>query len=107
MNFTAAEDWVIIKPPAGGAARARSTGSDLPAAIRAIWDLTPDLSNRIEAVHRLSSFGAVVTNTAYGTSPEGFAAEWRVVDLVTVEGRSNQPQTVFRRGSPRRRARPL
>ena len=75
-------DWVIIdhRP------LAPVDASDLPAAIRAIWDLTPDLSNRIEAVHRLSIFGAVVTNTAYGTSPEGFAAEWRVVDLVTVEG---------------------
>ena len=77
-----AADWVIIdhRP------LAPVDASDLPAAIRAIWDLTPDLSTRIEAVHRLSSFGAVVTNTAYGTSPEGFAAEWRVVDLVTVEG---------------------
>ena len=77
-----AADWVIIDHwPL-----APIDASDLPAAIRAIWDLTPDLSTRIEAVHRLSSFGAVVTNTAYGTSPEGFAAEWRVVDLVTVEG---------------------
>jgi DNA-binding SARP family transcriptional activator len=77
-----AADWVIIdhRP------LAPVDASDLPAAIRAIWDLTPDLSTRIEAVHRLSSFGAVVTNTAHGTSPEGFAAEWRVVDLVTVEG---------------------
>ena len=75
-------DWVIIdhRP------LAPVDASDLPAAIRAIWDLTPDLSNRIEAVHRLSIFGAIVTNTAYGTSPEGFAAEWRVVDLVAVEG---------------------
>jgi hypothetical protein len=77
-----AADWVIIdhRP------LAPIDATDLPAAIRAIWDLTPDLSTRIEAVHRLSSFGAVVTNTAYGTSPQGFAAEWRVVDLVTVEG---------------------
>jgi class 3 adenylate cyclase len=77
-----AADWVIIdhRP------LAPIDGSDLPAAIRAIWDLTPDLSTRIEAVHRLSSFGAVVTNTAHGTSPEGFVAEWRVVDLVAVEG---------------------
>ena len=77
-----AADWVIIDHRR----LAPVDASDLPAAIRAIWDLTPDLSTRIEAVHRLSSFGAVVTNTAYGTSPEGFAAEWRVVDLVTVEG---------------------
>ncbi len=49
----------------------------------AIWDLTPDLSIRIEAVHRLSSFGAVVTHAAHGTSQDGFAAEWRVIDLLT------------------------
>jgi ketosteroid isomerase-like protein len=60
--------------------------SDLPAFIRDTWDLTPDFSTHIVAVHRLSSFGAVVTYTAYGTSLEGFAAEWRVVDLLAVEG---------------------
>ncbi|HXO80970.1 MAG TPA: hypothetical protein VN856_13895 [Mycobacterium sp.] len=60
--------------------------SDLPAFLRDIWDLTPDFSTHIEAVHRLSSFGAVVTYIAYGTSVEGFAAEWRAVDLLAVEG---------------------
>ena len=54
--------------------------------MRAIWDLTPDLSIHIEAVHRLSNFGAVVTYTAHGTSPEGFDAEWRMIELLTVEG---------------------
>ena len=75
-------DWVVIDHRR----LAPVDTSDLPAAIRAIWDLTPDLSTRIEAVHRLGSFGAVVTYTAHGTSTEGFAAEWRVVDLLTVEG---------------------
>jgi len=60
--------------------------SDLAAFMRDTWDLTPDFSTHIEAVHRLSSFGAVVTYMAYGTSLEGFAAEWRVVDLLAVEG---------------------
>ena len=59
---------------------------DLTAYIRAIWDLTPDLSIYIEAVHRLSNLGAVVTHAAHGTSQEGFDAEWRVIDLLTVEG---------------------
>jgi len=75
-------DWVTIDHRQ----LAPIDASDLPAAIRAIWDVTPDLSTRIEAVHRLSSFGAVVTYTAYGTSIEGFAAEWRMVDLLGVEG---------------------
>ena len=75
-------DWVTIDHRT----LAPIDASDLPAAMRAAWDLTPDFSTRIEAVHRLSSFGAVVTYTAYGTSLEGFAAEWRMVDLLTVEG---------------------
>ena len=58
----------------------------MTASIRAIWDLAPDLSIHIEAVHRLSNLGALVTHAAYGTSQEGFEAEWRAIDLLTVEG---------------------
>nr|WP_082929738.1 BTAD domain-containing putative transcriptional regulator [Mycobacterium sp. 1164966.3] len=75
-------DWVTIdhRPVAP------IDASDLQAAIRAIGDLTPDLTARIEAVHRLSSFGAVVTYTAHGISTEGFAAEWRMIEILTVDG---------------------
>jgi hypothetical protein len=59
--------------------------SDLLANIRASWDLMPDLKIWIEAVHRLSSPGAVVTYRAYGNSPEGFGAEWRMIQLLTVQ----------------------
>ena len=48
--------------------------------LRAIWDLTPDLKIHIEAVHRLDSFGAVITHAGHGTSQEGFDAEWRAID---------------------------
>src|SRR5205823_14886209 len=40
----------------------------------------------VEAVHRLSALGAVVTHTAKGTSLDGFDAEWRMIDVFTVEG---------------------
>ena len=60
--------------------------SDLPAALRGIWDITPDFKIHIEAVHRLGSFGAVATYTAYATSSDGLEAEWRVIELLTVEG---------------------
>ena len=60
--------------------------STMTASLRAIWDLTPDLKIHIEAVHRLNSFGAVITHTASGSSPEGFDAEWRAIDTVTLEG---------------------
>ena len=52
----------------------------------AAWELTPNVSIYIEAVHRLSDLGAVVTHAANGTSPEGFDAEWRMIDLLTVDG---------------------
>ena len=51
--------------------------STMTETLRSIWDLTPDLNIRIEAVHRLSSFGAVVTHVQHGTSTAGFDAEWR------------------------------
>ena len=37
-------------------------------------------------MHRLTDLGAVVTHMANGTSQEGFDAEWREIDLLTVEG---------------------
>ena len=37
-------------------------------------------------MHRLSDLGAVVTHAAHGTSQEGFDAEWRGVDILTVDG---------------------
>ena len=75
-------DWVNID-------HRRATAfapGDLTAYIRAAWDVAPDVSGYIEAVHRLSDLGAVVTQAVNGTSQEGFDAEWRVIDLLTVDG---------------------
>ena len=60
--------------------------NDLATTLRAMWDLVPDISMYVEAVHQLTSFGAVVTHTSYGTSQEGFDAEWRMIQLLTVDG---------------------
>ena len=54
--------------------------------MRDIWEVTPNLSMHIEAVHRLSSSGAVFSYVASGTSPEGVDAEWPMILLLTVEG---------------------
>src|SRR5581483_11358739 len=54
--------------------------------IRTIWDLTPDLAIHIETVHRLTNSGAVIAHNGRGTSQDGFAAEWRAIDLLIVEG---------------------
>jgi hypothetical protein len=54
--------------------------------LRAGWDLDQTLNIYIEAVHRVSGLGAVCTWTGHGTSHEGFDAEWRVVELMMVEG---------------------
>jgi DNA-binding SARP family transcriptional activator len=69
--------------------------SDLPATIRATRDLMPDFNIRIDAVHRLSNFGAVVTDVAYGTSSEGFDAEWRMIQLLIVEGDRIKRSEIF------------
>ncbi|QRY54769.1 AAA family ATPase [Mycolicibacterium septicum] len=59
---------------------------DLATFVGAVWDVIPNPSVYIEAVHRLSELGAVVTQVLKGTSPEGFDGEWRLIDLFTVEG---------------------
>ena len=90
------------RPPSGDS---RSTPGDLTAYIRATWDLAPDFSIYIEAVHRLSDLGAVVTQAAHGTSQEGFDAEWRDDRSLDGRRRPDQPLRAIRRGRPRRRAR--
>ena len=62
---------------------------DAPDAIefmRAVWDLTPEIRIHIEAVHRLTDLGGVVTHAAHGITPEGFDAEWRMIFIYTVDG---------------------
>lgn len=59
---------------------------DLGAYLLATWDLSPQSGIYIEAVHRLDNTGAVVTQVVNGTSQQGFAAEWRTIDLTTYEG---------------------
>ena len=68
----------------------RSTTSlapgELPAYIHAMWRQTPNVRVDIVAVHRLTSFGALVTHVATGTTEQGFEGEWREITLSTVEG---------------------
>ena len=62
----------------------------------------PDISVRIEAVHRLNDLGAVVTYCGHGTSQEGFDAEWREIDLL----RSKATWSTAARCSTRRTSTP-
>ena len=78
--------------------------SELAAAIRAGWDLTPDIGIYMEAVHRLSDLGVVVTHTAHGISHEDFNVEWRMISIFTVDGDLISGHRDVRRGRPRRRA---
>ena len=73
--------WAIVSH------RRRSlyASGDLAPAIRGSRDVTPNLSIRIETVHAVSAFGAVVTNMARATSNDGFDAEWRMVEIFGVE----------------------
>ena len=49
----------------------------------------------VEAVHRLTDLGAVVTYAAHETSQEGFDAEWRGIAVLTVEGELINRSEVF------------
>ena len=59
---------------------------ELNAYFRAAFDLTTDVKIYVEAVHRLNDLGAVCTHVVHGVSHEGFAAEWREVDVLIVDG---------------------
>ncbi len=59
---------------------------DLIDFVRASWDQMPDISFRVESVHRLNDRGAVVTHALHGTSRDGFEAEWREIHLMTIDG---------------------
>jgi hypothetical protein len=60
--------------------------ADIKAYTLSAFNQIPDLAFRIEAVHQLSSLGAVVTQALRGTSQTGFEGEWREIHLMTIEG---------------------
>jgi len=43
-------------------------------------------ATRSARCHRLTEFGVVLTDAAYGSSRQGFDAEWREICLLTVDG---------------------
>lgn len=53
--------------------------------VQTAWDVAPDLKVHIETVHRINNLGTVITQSAYGSSQEGFDAEWRHVALFSVD----------------------
>lgn len=61
-------------------------GADLAKSVRAVWELLPQVHVYVEAVHRLTEVGAVVTQVVKGTSQEGFDAEWQTITICTFEG---------------------
>jgi hypothetical protein len=54
--------------------------------LRAAFDDTVGNRIYVEAVHRLTGLGAVVTHLARGVSHEGLDAEWYLTIVVTVNG---------------------
>lgn len=76
-------DWGSIDHRRGAA----FAPGDMIAYVQAAWDDSPDTKIYIEAVHRLSNIGAIVTHVAHGISQEGGVdAEWRDINLLTVDG---------------------
>ena len=87
----ATQDWLHMDHRL----RATIEAKDLSGYLRAAWGLTPNLTIYIEAVHRLSDVGAVVTHASHGTSQDGFNAEWRMIGLVTVDGHKINRSELF------------
>ena len=77
---TTTPDWVNIDHRRGIA----FAPGDATAYLRASQD--PQGSVYVETVRRLSNLGALFTWAGYGTSQGGFEAEWRGINVVTVEG---------------------
>jgi hypothetical protein len=78
-----AMDWVFVDHRRGTPFASNILASSGHAAV---WDLTPELRIYVEMVHRLTEGGVVVTHSSYGSSSEGFGAEWRMIQLLTIEG---------------------
>ena len=76
-DWTTIDHRTIDRPMAPG---------DFIANIRASWESRQTSHIYIAAIHRLSDLGAVVTHAGHGTSQEGFKAEWRMIELLTVAG---------------------
>jgi hypothetical protein len=49
---------------------------------QAAFDLAPEIRIYIEAVHRLTDTGAIVSHVARGASRDGFEAEWSEISLL-------------------------
>jgi hypothetical protein len=77
-----APDWVNIDHRRAVA----FAPGDMTAYMHATWDHGPDGRAYIEVVHRLSNLGAIVTQVGHEISPQGFEAEWRMLNLGTIEG---------------------
>ena len=78
---------------------------DMTAFVHDLIEDSPDINIYIEAVHRLSDLGAVVTQSAHGISQDGLRC--RVAGDRHLHGRRrpDQPLRDIRRGRPRRRDR--
>ncbi|MEE2852463.1 MAG: BTAD domain-containing putative transcriptional regulator [Actinomycetota bacterium] len=76
------EDWVTIDHRRGTLFAA----DDMTSAVHSIFDLTPNFHVHIEQVHKLSRFGALITNCPHGSSPDGLDVEWRMMMLLIVDG---------------------
>ena len=59
---------------------------NLMAYLRAAFDDTVGNRIYVEAVHRLTGRGAVVTHIARAVSHEGLDAEWHITNVITVDG---------------------
>ena len=58
----------------------------MAAYVQATFDEVPNLQIYVEAVHRLTKLGVVVTHVVKGSSRRGFDADWREIVVATLGG---------------------
>ncbi|OBI24527.1 BTAD domain-containing putative transcriptional regulator, partial [Mycobacterium sp. E2238] len=80
--FPTTPDWVNIDHRRPGIIEE----GGLNASLLSLWQLTKHVIFRVEAVHRLTELGVVCSHVAHGVSRDGFDAEWRGIEVQTVDG---------------------
>lgn len=75
-------DWTYVDHRRG----TPLANTDIKEVVSTLNDITPNLTNYVESVHALRDQAVLFTQVSRGTSPEGFDAEWRMLNLSTVDG---------------------
>ncbi|RDH79908.1 hypothetical protein DVS77_02520 [Mycolicibacterium moriokaense] len=69
--------------------------NEMSAFVHASWQDYSNFKTHIEVVHRISEAGVVVTWAGQAVSHDGFEAEWRVVNILMIDGDRMSRSEIF------------